>query len=192
MTSVSDVVESLGAAMVSHVREPFALFGHSLGALLAYELTHWLMMRSAPQPDLLILSGRMAPHRARQSTPLSSLSDADFVAAMHDKYGGIPDVLRDSPELQRLFLPSMRADMEMLDNYSFKRPTRLVSSDLLVLGADDDPTTDAPGLRAWDELTLGRTTLTTLPTGQHFFPQTRAREVTGIVVDALAARLTAW
>ena len=192
ITSVEEVIQALGPTLADRAREPFALFGHSLGALLAYELSHWLEDHSALGPDLLILSGRVAPHHGRSAAHLHSLSDAEFLAAMHERYGRIPDLLRDSPELQRIFLPAMRGDMEMLEHYRVRQPARSLSSDLLVLGASNDPTTSESGLQAWSDLTLGRTTLRTLPNGQHFFAQTQAREVTQIIVDALVTRLTAW
>ncbi|MBF0695879.1 thioesterase [Actinomyces bowdenii] len=192
MTSVEEVINALGPQLADSTEEPFALFGHSLGALLAYELTKWMEVHCAPQPELLILSGRMAPHHVHKGEDLHSLSDARFLTAMQEKYGGIPDLLRNSTELQRLFLPPIRADMEMLEAYRFSHPTRLISSDLLVLGACDDPTTRESGLRAWNDLTVGHATFRTLPSGRHFFAQTRAHEVTQIVAEALAARLTAW
>ena len=81
--------------------------------------------------------------------------------------------------------------MSILERYRFGR--RLpAGTDLLVLGASDDPTTTASELHAWSEWTRGSTTVTILPDGGHFYTQTRPRQVTEAIVDELVTRTTPW
>lgn len=151
LTSMDEVISRLGPAVSARVQEPFALFGHSLGALIGYELACWLGTRC----------------------------------------GGIPEALLGNLELREVFLPALRGDMSILERYRFGR--RLpAGTDLLVLGASDDPTTTASELHAWSELTRGSTTVTILPDGGHFYTQTRPRQVTEAIVDELVARTTPW
>lgn len=191
LTCMDEVTGRLGPALARHVTEPFVIFGHSLGALIAYELAHWLERRSGPRPEVVIVSGRAAPHRPRQHLSLQELDDGEFLTALHDRYGGVPKVLRESPSLWELFLPSMRGDMSILEGYQFKE--RLLGGpDLFVLGAEDDPTTNLADLYAWSEVSRGHVRVTVLPDGGHFYPQSRADQVTALLVDELVARSTPW
>lgn len=192
LTSMDEVISRLGPAVSARVQEPFALFGHSLGALIGYELACWLGTRcSAARPELLVVSGRAAPHRAGRRSGIHELDDDALLTALHERYGGIPEALLGNLELREVFLPALRGDMSILERYRFGR--RLpAGTDLLVLGASDDPTTTASELHAWSELTRGSTTVTILPDGGHFYTQTRPRQVTEVIVDELVTRTTPW
>ena len=134
---------------------------------------------------------RAAPHRAGRRSGIHELDDDALLTALHERYGGIPEALLGNLELREVFLPALRGDMSILERYRFGR--RLpAGTDLLVLGASDDPTTTASELHAWSELTRGSTTVTILPDGGHFYTQTRPRQVTEVIVDELVTRTTPW
>lgn len=190
LTSMDEVISRLGPAVSAHVQEPFVLFGHSLGALISYELACWLGQHG-PQPELLVVSGRAAPHLARRHGDIHDLDDGAFLTALHERYGGIPEALLGSPELRKIFLPSLRGDMSILELYQFRHHLP-PGAELLVLGALDDPTTTPSELQAWSEMTTGSTTVEVFPDGGHFYTQTRARQVTETLVDEIAARTIAW
>ncbi|RJF41177.1 thioesterase [Actinomyces sp. 2119] len=193
LTSVDEVVEHLGPAVSARVQEPFVLFGHSLGALIGYELACWLGTHNgAVRPEILVVSGRTAPHHASRPTEIHALDDEAFLIAMHERYGGIPEALLDNPELRDIFLPSLRGDMSILARYYQSGHILPAGTELLVLGAQDDPTTTTDGLHAWSELTSGSTTIKVFPDGGHFYAQTRALQVTEAVVNAIVARTTPW
>lgn len=92
-----------------------ALFGHSLGAVLAYELAHRLVERPGVEVVRLFASGSPDPHtrRPRQAT---GLPDDEFVARVRE-FAGFSDEALDDPELRSLILPTLRADVEMHENY---------------------------------------------------------------------------
>jgi medium-chain acyl-[acyl-carrier-protein] hydrolase len=93
-------------------------FGHSLGAMLAFETAHHLVAHGQPAPARLILSGRAAPSAPWASAAdLTALPDDAFVDAMAERYGGIPDAVRAAPALLARFVPAMRADMLLHERY---------------------------------------------------------------------------
>jgi medium-chain acyl-[acyl-carrier-protein] hydrolase len=116
---VAPCVADAVAAIEPLLDRPFALFGHSLGAVLAFELARRLEEERCPQPVHLFVSGRRAPHLPDPEPPLSQLPDEGFVAELRRRYDGIPQTVADTPELLELFLPILRADCEVLDTYAY-------------------------------------------------------------------------
>ena len=95
---------------------PYVLFGHSMGALVAFELARGLRHLGAPPPAGLIVSGSRAPERRGASHDLHRLPDEDFLRELR-RFEGLPEeVLRD-PELLALTLPALRADFEMIETW---------------------------------------------------------------------------
>ncbi|WP_083921575.1 thioesterase II family protein [Actinopolyspora halophila] len=133
------------------------LFGHSFGALAAFETALRCTDRGT-RPAALIVSGRNGPgvaHRAPRtphgSAMLHSLSDEELVTALRE-LDGIPGELERDPELLALFLPAVRADLGMAESYQPVRHVR-VPCPIAVLAAENDPMIDAEGLAQWSEAT---------------------------------------
>lgn len=97
---------------------PVVFFGHSMGAILAYEVTHELARRKAELPMLLLVSGRAPPSHQPKEALLHPLPDEAFIDELDWRFGGVPAVLRDEPDLMALFLPILRADLTMLECHS--------------------------------------------------------------------------
>jgi surfactin synthase thioesterase subunit len=156
--SAAEAVEPLGD-------RPFCLFGHSAGAVLAYEVARGLRMLGGPSPAVLLVSGRVAPHLpAPDGEP--DLSD-DGLRHTLRRHGGTPAALLEDTELVELILPALRADLAMLSGYRHRDEPPL-DVPLVVLGGDDDPVTTDEGLRAWCHHTLSEFRLHLLR-GGHFF-----------------------
>src|SRR4051812_17390001 len=102
------VVELLGLLAEAHDRR-VALFGYSLGALIAFEYARAVRRAGAGEPDHLFVGARKGP-RLQKDTPVSGLPDAGFIGEMTRRYEGIPKVILDDPELLAYFLPTIRAD----------------------------------------------------------------------------------
>ena len=111
------LLDALAGALLPALRAPYALFGYSLGALVAFEFARRLQQQSAPAPLRLLAAARRAPHLPNPDPPISQLPAEDFAAAVQRRYNGIPQVIWENPELLGLFLPTLRADIALGENY---------------------------------------------------------------------------
>jgi surfactin synthase thioesterase subunit len=174
MTHMPALIESVASALLPYMDDkPFALFGHSLGALLCYELARFLWKKYALSPLCLCVSGCRAPHR--QSSYLSTtkkrvcdLSDAALIEWMSKLNGTSQAILHDQ-ELMKMLLPTIRADFTLAENYSYIEDDTL-DCPLSVFGGLQDEEIKRDDLLAWRELTSGQSIMRTLP-GDHFFLQ---------------------
>ena len=116
---------------------------------------------------LLIVTACPAPHRARSGDLLHTLSDAEFVDEMSQRFDGIPPAVRANGELLKLLLPAMRADMELLETYEYEEQPPL-DTDILALGGTEDRAVSATALGEWRRHTSRRFSNRLLP-GGHFF-----------------------
>ncbi|MGK5631435.1 thioesterase II family protein [Streptomyces sp. URMC 123] len=183
MTGHREIVDALADAMAERPPErPYAFFGHSMGALLAFELTRELRRRGAPAPVLLGVSGWPAPSGVPSYAPISGLPDDRFLAAVAT-LGGMPDEVLAEPELINVLLPSLRADFGVCERYRY-RPGEPLDIPLTVFGGTRDPMTTMEGLRGWR-------TESTRPVrvrqyqGDHFYLLQHAPAVVGALVDEI-------
>lgn len=168
---ISSLIEDLAEVLLPHLNEkPFAFFGHSLGALLGFELTRYLRQQAAVQPLHLFVSGRRAPHLSDSQSSLHHLPDNAFIQGVQQRYGGIPAIILQDPELLNLFLPILKADFELLESYSYVDDHPLDCSISAFGGYEDNQATQLE-LTHWHGHTRHAFNLTMLP-GNHFFIQT--------------------
>ncbi|MEJ2870425.1 alpha/beta fold hydrolase [Actinomycetospora sp. OC33-EN08] len=183
-TAFTDVVEhaeAISAALRGWDDRPLAFFGHSMGALLAFEVTRVRERTGEPVPQRLFLSGRRAPSvYLAEDLPTD---DDGVIAKLRELAGTNPAILGD-PELMRMALPALRADYTAVDAY---RPGDDVSVDvpLDVLTGDADDRTRIEDARAWERHTTAGSELTVFP-GGHFFLADRAPEVLALVRERLS------
>ena len=164
-SDVKLLAQVTGEALRPFFDKPFAFFGHSMGALLSFELAHYLRAELGLSPQHLFASGRHAPQVENPPPALSRLSKEELIKELHELKGTPPDVL-EHPDLMELMLPVLRADFALGDTYTFEaRP--LLSCPITVLGGLRDSTPRAD-LQAWGELTTGPFSLRMFP-GDHFF-----------------------
>jgi surfactin synthase thioesterase subunit len=156
------------------------LFGFSMGALLAYELARLLELQGGPHPTALIVAAAPPAHRPPKHPLLSSLPDQAFSAYIRS-LGGTPDNAFTDPEVSQIFLPILRADVSLLENYDRTRAS-VLSIPIHALAGEADQNVSAEDVVGWRELTARSFTVKTLP-GDHFF--VRSEE------SALIAHLTA-
>lgn len=165
-TRLGPLLEQLEAEMVDLLETPFALFGHSLGGLLAHELTRHLRLRGRPLPTHLFVSSVAAPDVMSPARVHPTASDDELIAALR-RWGGTPDSVLSAPELLEATLRALRADLELSAG-----PPRMHEPPLDVpitaFGGDDDPTVTPEDLGAWRSATSGRFELHLLA-GGHFY-----------------------
>jgi len=145
---------------------PFVLFGHSLGALLAYEWASHLQQAGRPAPTHLVVSGRTAPQMMRTPAPIHGLDNGDFLAEVR-RYQGLPDEVLAQQELIDLFLPILRADFTITETYRHA-PRPALRIPLLILGGEHDPMVAPAELSHWLALTTAPSRIETFP-GSHFY-----------------------
>ncbi|GIJ48800.1 thioesterase [Virgisporangium aliadipatigenens] len=166
------LVPRVRAVLEPYLDRPYALYGHSMGAIVAFELARALRREGAPPPAHLVVSGRIAPHLVDPRPTLHDLPDDVLLKRLH-ALGGIPDALRAAPELLAVALPLVRADLELNETYRYVAEPPLPVR-LSAYGGADDPKVDATELSAWSSQTAAEFRQRTFP-GGHFFTQ-NARE----------------
>ena len=116
--SLPELVRVIAKVVSSHADLPFAFFGHSLGALVAFEVASYCRVHDLPTPRRLFVSGCAAPQVLRPLRNLHLCSDAKLIAALEDFNGTPPEVLRDR-DLMALLLPTLRADFFLAETYQY-------------------------------------------------------------------------
>lgn len=175
-------LDLLVATLADHL-EPFmnghfAFFGHSMGALIAFELARELRRRKLSGPTRLFLSGRRAAHLPSRTTPVHTLNNSDLRAELR-RMGGTPAAVLESRALIDLLIPLIRADFEVSETYSYRRE-RPLEIPIRALAGDEDPYATIEELSAWAMHTTQSAPLKTFP-GDHFFLFNHVREILRII-----------
>jgi medium-chain acyl-[acyl-carrier-protein] hydrolase len=145
---------------------PFAFFGHSMGALIAFELARKLRRSRGPAPLRLFLSGRRAPHLPPSRRPIHHLPEAEFRQEVR-LLEGTPEEVLSNEELMQILLPVLRADFAVCETYVYSAEEPL-DMPLSVFGSTNDPEVNREELEAWRSQTTGSMTLRIFE-GNHFF-----------------------
>ncbi|NVB40705.1 thioesterase [Pseudenhygromyxa sp. WMMC2535] len=164
--NLDELVDEIARAMQPRLARPYAVFGHSMGSLLAFEVCRRLQELGAPPPVQLFVSGRRAP-QAVVNPVTEGLDDASFVHMIQSRFGGIPDQLMRDEELLKFFVPTLRADFQLLNAYSY-RPGPRLSCPVHAFGGREDRCVTPEELRAWGEQTRGEFSVQSFP-GGHFY-----------------------
>ncbi|MEV6118579.1 alpha/beta fold hydrolase [Streptomyces sp. NPDC052109] len=180
---VEQVIDPLCEALEPHLDRPYALFGHSLGSILAYEVARRFTGRAGREPRLLIVSGRRAARLPARRRPYSALGDDAFLGAV-GALGGTPPELLHEGQLLRLMLPTLRADFELNETYRTLPGPRLRCPVAAYMGTAD-PEVDRAGLLAWGEETTAEFTMRVFA-GGHFYLKDEADEVRAALRQDLA------
>ncbi len=184
-TRLANLVHPVADALRPYLDVPFALFGHSMGALIAFEVARELRRRQAGAAVHFFASARRAPQRPEPFPPIHEWPDSAFVDEVRRRFDGIPDAVMKEPELLGLLLPALRADFAMLETYVYVDEDPL-ECPISVFGGLEDRTTSHADLAAWREQTRGGFTLEMFP-GNHFFLQ----NAQGPLISAVSRTLRA-
>jgi medium-chain acyl-[acyl-carrier-protein] hydrolase len=181
-TDVAVLIPELRESLAPLLVEPFALYGHSLGALVAFELARALRAHGGPEPLALFVSGRRAPQVPLSMTALCDLPEERLIPRLVELGGLSPELIR-KPEWLRYFIPVMRADLEVSDHYAYTADAPLACPLFAFKGADD-PIVSESDFVGWRAQAGGAFEAAVLP-GRHFLPP----DAVALLQAAIAAKL---
>jgi medium-chain acyl-[acyl-carrier-protein] hydrolase len=184
LTELDDVLADLYRIVAPETEQPFAFLGHSMGAVVAYELARLLRREIGRSPVHLFVSACRAPGRPQLSGPCSTLPRPEFVAEVMRRYGGIPAAILADEDYMAAILPAMRADFGILERYRMTERPKL-DCPISAFGGWDDTATPLPALEDWKLHTTGAFDLEMLDGGHFYLQQKRGAMVTKIL-SALA------
>lgn len=163
---------------------PYGLYGHSVGALIAFEVARAIGDAGLRPPLFLAVGGCIAPQEVVVKTPIHALPEADFVHQVHDRYGALPPQALASKRLLGALLPALRADIEIFETYRCAARAAL-DLPILALGGSDDAMLAPTALPAWGWQTHRIFRAATLA-GGHLFLNTHAADVAGALQSFVA------
>jgi len=168
-TALQEMVTSLVDVIGDRSDKPMAFFGHSMGAIVAFELARRLRRESKAGPSHLFLSGRRAAQLLSNETPTHDLPEPEFIDSLR-RLNGTPKEVFEHAELLQLMLPLLRADFSVCQTYEYRHEAPL-SCPITVFGGVEDHEIGRKELEAWSAQTSGAFSLHMLP-GDHFFVNT--------------------
>ena len=185
-TDLDQLVRSAGEAFAPYLDKPFALFGHSMGALIAFELARHLRRVYGAEPVHLFVSGRCSPQTMSEPFDLE-LIDPELPELLRH-CNGTPAEVFDDPELMELVLPVFRADLALCKSYIYTPGPRF-SFPITAFGGLDDRGVPRTSIEGWREHTTGPFALRMLP-GDHFFINTSSAPLLEAISKELDADMS--
>jgi medium-chain acyl-[acyl-carrier-protein] hydrolase len=186
LTRVSDASRSLAAEITRLPPKPYALFGYSVGGLIAFETARILAQDAKQQQPLALIVAAVGAPAERPNRPhLHTLSDAEFIKKQMDRYpGGISPAVLAEPDLMEMLLPILKADTKMFETYQYLPGTPLACPIYAVAG-DQDPQCPPASMAGWRNETTGSLFAEAVP-GNHFFINGAVDRLRATILKALA------
>lgn len=187
-TRMDALIAALHEVIAAYLDRPFAIFGHSMGALVAFELTRALRRMGLRQPQQLFLSAHRAPQLPDRRAPIHTLPDEELWEQLR-RLDGTPEEVLANRELMELITPALRADFQLCETYEVAKE-RPLDVPFRVFGGTEDPNVAERELEAWRAHTTAVFRVRMLP-GGHLFLQQQQREIfTAMLHDLRAAPLS--
>jgi medium-chain acyl-[acyl-carrier-protein] hydrolase len=168
-TQLPPLVQALAQALAPLLDKPFAFFGHSLGALVGFELARQLRRQYGVQPVRLFISADRAPQIPHQDRTIHALPEGEFLVELR-RLNGIPGKVLEEVELMQIMLPVLRADLAVYETYVYSTE-RPLNCPISAFGGLQDHRVSRGDLEAWRGQTSGSFSLRMFP-GDHFFLNT--------------------
>jgi len=165
-TRLAPLVQDLAQAVHPLLDKPFAFFGHSLGAMVAFELARQLRRQFGVQPARLFISASRAPQTTARHRPIHALPETEFLDELR-RLNGTPGELLDNAEFMRFMLPVLRADFALYETHAYA-PEPPLDCVIAAFGGSEDQRVSQGELEAWRVQTSASFSLRMLP-GDHFY-----------------------
>ena len=179
---IERLVCDIAAALAAYQDRPYAMFGYSLGALLAFEVCRELRRNGLLLPDSLLLAAMGAAQLPPPHPPISSLPDSEFIEKVEFYFQPRNEAWQ-NPELREFLLPILKADIALYEGYRY-RDEKPLSCPIEVFAGDSDRATSIESTRQWSQQTTASSTHHILP-GGHFFIENALPELQRLVAAAL-------
>jgi medium-chain acyl-[acyl-carrier-protein] hydrolase len=183
---MAPLIASLAQEMLPMLSMPYALFGYSMGAFIAFDLAHELSGLGRP-PGQLVVAAQRGPSLPYPWSPIFALPDKEFLSGVLDRYQRIPPPILEQRDLMAAMLRRLRGDFALVENYRYRAAGRLTCP-ITAFGGKDDSQCLGEHLRAWEAETANRFRLHLLP-GGHFFLESSRDEMLALMgADLLEER----
>jgi surfactin synthase thioesterase subunit len=183
---IEPLIEELARSLEAHIRLPFAFFGHSMGALIAFEMARKLRSESLPHPVHLFVSGARPPHEVCVDKPMHTEPDQILLERLLPM-NGIPEEVLRNPELRDLVLPTLRADVELCETYIYAEQEPL-SCPITAFGGCEDKFVPPKHLEGWEAHTRSRFRVRSF-FGGHFYLNLGRQELLREISEELLGTL---
>jgi surfactin synthase thioesterase subunit len=178
LTSLDDAVAALAPLIADHTDLPYAFFGHSMGALIAFETARRLRAHGTRLPERLFLSGMRAPGRPDRD-PRHTLPDDELLATA--EFDGV------DAELRELLLPLLRADLTLCETYTYRAEAPLPCPVTALAGSDDD-SVDERELAEWRQHTCAEFELHLFAGAPHLYVRGAEEQLAQTITRTFPAR----
>ena len=187
--SISSMVADLGSKLVGELGRPYAFYGHSLGATIAFELARWLRAADAPPPAHLFIGAMSAPQlpnqlaRAFEAWPEDIFERASETLWAETLHMVIPRTILEDPALLKAMLPVLKAEFAMVREYEY-RPDGPLDCPITCFAGSEDPPIAIESMKQWEAQTTGAFGLHVV-SGDHLFLRSQAEFITGVIRKSL-------
>jgi thiazolinyl imide reductase len=184
-TDIFEMIDTLTEILEKEFDVPFAFFGHSMGAKVAFEISRKITGKTEKSPGYLFVSGCRAPHLPIKR-PIHQLNEKDFLLALK-RYAGTPDEVLNDSELMEIYLPILRSDFIADENYIYHKGAAL-ECPIYALGGLNDEDALYDELNAWKPYTTSNFQLKMFP-GDHFFIKSKQISILRMISEIIAAQV---
>ena len=180
--SLPDLIDNLREVIWPLLDKPFAFFGHSMGAIIGFELARALRRKYCVEPQTLFVAGRRAPQIPNSEPVTYNLPKDEFTKELIE-LDGTPKELLEHEELMEMIIPLLRADFQLIQTYRYLVEPPL-KCPIIAYGGLRDRHATREKLILWKELTSSRFSLSMLP-GDHFFLRSSQVQLLGLIANEL-------
>ncbi|MCB1630180.1 MAG: thioesterase [Sinobacteraceae bacterium] len=189
LEKIADLVEHILPDVSTLVDRPLALFGHSMGSTLAFEIAAALADTMPGCPSRVIVSARRPADVPDPRPPIGHLPDSEFLIELEKRYGPIPSEVRNEPEVLALFLPVLKADIRALEHHQLNAGSGRIDCPIHAWGGREDPTTPVAHLEAWGRRTRTGHSVKLFDGGHFYLDPARATVLREMEALILGGRL---
>lgn len=182
-SDIEQAVHDIYAKIKDELDElPYALFGHSMGGLLAFEIAHKIRLQGHSAPKIIFLSGKNPPHR-QNHRDIHHLPNEELIKEIFEM-GGTPKEILQHNELVEMLIPILRADFTLVENYRYSKREEILDCDLVVMNGRQDKLTQDSDMKEWSRYTK-REMRTYHIDGGHFFINEHLESVVNLIHEEL-------